>query len=129
MFALDTTTVIDFFRERGNVKQNLLSQRPADILIPSVVLFELEYGLLLVNSRRKKEQFQQFTSYCGVLGFGGPEARAAAKIKRQLEETGQGIGPMDTLIAGTAMAGGLILVTHNTREFGRIRGLQIEDWY
>jgi len=27
-----------------------------------------------------------------------------------------------------ALANNLILVTHNTREFSRVAGLQIEDW-
>jgi tRNA(fMet)-specific endonuclease VapC len=42
---------------------------------------------------------------------------------------GQQIGPFDILIAGTALAHGAILVTHNVGEFGRIQNLRIEDWY
>jgi tRNA(fMet)-specific endonuclease VapC len=38
------------------------------------------------------------------------------------------IGAMDMLIAAIALANGLILVTHNTKEFARIPGLQLEDW-
>jgi tRNA(fMet)-specific endonuclease VapC len=32
------------------------------------------------------------------------------------------------VIGATALAHGLPLVTHNTREFGRIAGLAVEDW-
>jgi tRNA(fMet)-specific endonuclease VapC len=46
-----------------------------------------------------------------------------------LEDAGFPIGPLDTLIAGTAVAWGATLVTRNTREFGRIRGLNTVDWY
>jgi tRNA(fMet)-specific endonuclease VapC len=35
---------------------------------------------------------------------------------------------MDTLIAGTALSHGAILVTHNTAEFSRVKGLQLQDW-
>jgi tRNA(fMet)-specific endonuclease VapC len=38
------------------------------------------------------------------------------------------IGPYDVLIAGQAMARDMILVTHNTQEFGRVPGLRLEDW-
>ena len=38
------------------------------------------------------------------------------------------LGPYDLQIAAVALAENLTLVTHNTREFGRVPGLQIEDW-
>lgn len=38
------------------------------------------------------------------------------------------MGPNDLLIAATGRAHDLVVVTHNTREFGRIPGLMSEDW-
>ena len=38
------------------------------------------------------------------------------------------IGPYDLLIAGQARARGLTLVTANSREFLRVKGLGCEDW-
>jgi tRNA(fMet)-specific endonuclease VapC len=38
------------------------------------------------------------------------------------------IGPNDLMIAAIVLANGLILVTHNTREFSRVSGLALEDW-
>ena len=32
------------------------------------------------------------------------------------------------LIAGSAMAHGFIMVTDNTREFSRVKGLHLENW-
>ncbi len=64
-----------------------------------------------------------------VLSFAVAEARAAAAVRATLEAKGAPIGPMDTLIAGTAIANSGVLVTRNTREFGRIRDLRVEDWY
>jgi tRNA(fMet)-specific endonuclease VapC len=46
-----------------------------------------------------------------------------------LERQGQPIGPFDGLIAGTALAEKATLVTHNTREFSRVQGLQVVDWF
>lgn len=57
------------------------------------------------------------------------EAKAAAALRARLELEGTPIGPMDTLIAGTALAHRGVLVTRNVREFGRVAGLSVEDWY
>ena len=45
MYILDTNTLIYFFKGMGNVAENLLASLPKDIGIPSVVLYELEYGI------------------------------------------------------------------------------------
>jgi hypothetical protein len=61
--------------------------------------------------------------------LGHAEVKAAASIRADLERQGKPIGPYEVLIAGTALAARGILVTHNTREFERIKSLQVEDWY
>lgn len=63
-----------------------------------------------------------------VLEFDREDARQAGEIRATLALKGTPIGTYDVLIAGQAKARDLILVTHNTREFKRIRGLRIEDW-
>lgn len=60
--------------------------------------------------------------------FASADARAAAHQRLQLASRGTPIGPYDLLIAGQALARDLTLVTGNTREFGRIEGLRVEDW-
>jgi tRNA(fMet)-specific endonuclease VapC len=55
-------------------------------------------------------------------------ADTSAGIRAQLEGLGTRIGYNDTLIAGTAVSRGLILVTHTVGEFARVSGLHIEDW-
>ena len=64
-----------------------------------------------------------------VLPLDVDAARKAAGIRARLERQGTPIGPMDTLIAGTALAYNTTLVTHNTAEFQRIPGLQLTDWF
>jgi tRNA(fMet)-specific endonuclease VapC len=53
---------------------------------------------------------------------------ATVEVKRQLTEAGTPIGDNDTAIAGHALAAGCTLVTNNVREFGRVPGLEYEDW-
>jgi tRNA(fMet)-specific endonuclease VapC len=63
-----------------------------------------------------------------VLDFSAKDAQAAGEIRAELERQGRRIGEYDTLIAGQAYCRNLILVTANTREFGRVKGLNVEDW-
>lgn len=94
------------------------------------MVFELETGLAKsVDPTRRRAQFDRFCRSVSILPFDADAARKAALLRAHLEREGTPIGPMDTLIAGTALATGGTLVTRNLREFGRIPGLASEDWY
>jgi tRNA(fMet)-specific endonuclease VapC len=62
------------------------------------------------------------------LPFDDFAAEIYGRIRAELEAAGMLIGPYDMMIAAIALANDLTLVTHNTREFGRVAGLKIEDW-
>mgnify|MGYP002749843987 CR=1 FL=1 len=130
MYILDTNTLIYFFKGMGNVSKRLIAIPPKDIGIPTIVLFELEVGIAKSTSPKKRQaQLKNFTSIVNILSFGYEEAKCATSIRIDLEEKGIPIGPYDILIAGIALSNKGILVTHNTKEFERIEGLKIEDWY
>ena len=130
MYVLDTNAVIDLFKDRGRVAERVLATPPAEIGLSSVVLYELELGVEKSqrpeDNRRQVEELRRLTSF---LPFGVEEAQAAARIRAALEGQGRPIGPYDILIAATALANGATLVTHNTKEYRRIAGLVIEDWF
>lgn len=130
MFVLDTNTVIYFFKGRGNVAQNLLAQSPNDIFVPTIVLYELEVGLAKSQApQKRRRQLKTLLNTIKIVPFGEKEARVTAQIRANLEQLGTPIGPYDTLIAGTAVANGAILITHNTAEFQRVGNLQLQDWF
>lgn len=130
MFLLDTNILIYFFKGIGKVEQNLMNKAPKDIGMPAIVLFEIEVGIGKSKSPHKRiKQLNDLISVISVLPFGMKEARSAAQIRVQLEKKGIPIGPLDILIGGTALAHQATLVTHNIKEFGRIKKLQLEDWY
>jgi tRNA(fMet)-specific endonuclease VapC len=129
-YALDTNTLIYFFKGRGEVARNLLATAPADVMIPAVVVYEIETGIAKSNEPdKRKEQLAELLDTVTVLPFDVDAARKAAGIRAWLELQGTPIGPMDTLIAGTALAYNTTLVTHNTAEFQRIPELQLADWF
>ena len=130
MWVLDTNTLIYFFKGEGNVAKEILARSPSDIGIPSIVLYELEVGIAKSTSPRKRMgQLEELTAVVQTLPFGVAEARVSAGIRSSLEKKGKPIGPNDVLIAGTAKACNATLVTRNTREFKRVQGLVLEDWY
>ncbi|MDQ6960803.1 MAG: type II toxin-antitoxin system VapC family toxin [Mariprofundaceae bacterium] len=130
MYILDTNTLIYYFKGMGNVADRLLEHPPRDIAIPSIVLYELEVGLAKsTKPEKRRRQLEMLAELVGILPLGVEEAKTAAIICANLEAAGIPIGPMDTLIAGTALANHGTLVTHNTKEFSRVDGLRITDWY
>jgi tRNA(fMet)-specific endonuclease VapC len=130
MFILDTNTLIYFFKGVGNVAQNLFAVSPQEVGLPTIVIYELQYGLLRLSDPIKRQaQFNDFLQTVKQLAFGIREATTAAEIRVCLERKGTPIGPHDVLIAATALADNHTLVTHNTREFQRIDKLKLTDWY
>ena len=124
------SSVIHFFKGQGNVGARLLATPPGDIGLPAIVLYEIEVGLeRSPTAQRRRRQFEALLSVIHVLPFGPAEARAAARVRAVLEGKGTPIGPLDTLIAGTALHHRATLVTHNVEEFARVDGLVVEDWF
>jgi len=130
VYVLDTNTLSYFFRGEGRVAERLSKVSPADVVIPTIVLFEIEATVAKSSEAAKRRaQLEEAMSTIRLLPFGAKEARSAARIRTDLEAVGKPIGPYDVLIAGTALANGAILITRNVREFRRVSGLAVENWY
>ena len=111
------------------VAARLQATNPAEVRLSAVVKAELLYGArkstrIDDNLRLLRRFFTPFVS----LPFDDRCAEEAGLIRLDLERSGRPIGPNDLLIAASARAHDLVLVTHNRREFGRIPGLRVDDW-
>jgi tRNA(fMet)-specific endonuclease VapC len=128
---LDTSTCVAILRGRPEVVvQTFLDQEPESLVLSSVVVAELLVGSLRsTDPARDTARVEEFVSRFVVLEFGLLEADCYARIRHALERGGNKIGANDLLIAATAVARGLVLVTHNTAEFSRVTDLTIEDWH
>lgn len=129
-YLLDTNVCIRYLQGRLPVILDAIrSRKPDEIVICAVVKAELYYGAM-------KSQFpaetlakqRQFTDRFPALPFDGKAALIFGKIRADLHRQGNLIGPYDLQIGAIALANNLTLVTHNTREFSRIEGLQLTDW-
>ena len=130
MVLLDTNILIYFFKGQGNVGKRMLETSPKLVAVSCITLFELETGLLKsVSSATRRAQMNALIASVKILNVDHAVALAAAKIRAALEVQGQPIGPLDTLIAATALVAKASLVTRNVREFERVPGLFVENWY
>ena len=100
----------------------------ATLAIPSVVRAELLFGAKKGGSERHLLAMRGFLSGFPELPFDEKCVEVYAEARAELERTGGRIGALDLLIAATALAHDLVLVTHNTQEFARVPGLRLEDW-
>ncbi|GIV18903.1 MAG: ribonuclease VapC [Armatimonadota bacterium] len=130
MFLLDTNIVIYFFKGQGRVAEHLFSVPPSEVALSTVTVYELEVGIARSASPDlRRAQLNRLLETVSVLPLNTEAARAAARVRSLLEQSGFPIGALDNLIAGIALAHGATLVTHNVSEFARVPDLSVVDWY
>ena len=100
------------------------------IVISAITYQEMQYGLLGKKASPKHAVLvQEFLKRVDeILPWDKAAVDATTNVKRELMAKGTPIGNNDTAIAGHAIATGCVLVTNNTREFQRVKGLKLEDW-
>ncbi|MEB3341444.1 type II toxin-antitoxin system VapC family toxin [Okeania sp.] len=130
IYLLDTNICIMYLKGKyQNIKSRIDNLEIEKIAVCSVVKAELFYGAMRSNNPQKSLNLQKsFISQFVSLPFNDFCTEIHGKIRAYLAKIGTPIGSNDLLIASIALANNLILMTHNLREFSRIKGLKIEDW-
>lgn len=133
IYLLDTNTISYAFRGEGGVAARLLEKSPPLVGIPAPVLYEARAGILRLADGARRDSLtaalDRLIAVVTVAPFDAVAAEAAAIIRTRLAAAGTPIGPIDTQIAAIAKSTGATLVTRNLREFSRIAGLLLENWY
>lgn len=128
-YMLDTNLCIRVLRERPDQVRERFNQEAEGLCISTIVLTELLHGAAKsARPEHHRREVERFVGRLEVMGFDAVAADHAADIRADLERRGQPIGGYDVLIAGHARSRGLIVVTGNLSEFGRVDGLRCEDW-
>ena len=129
-YMLDTD-ISSYIMKRSNqaVLRRLSTLAVQDVCISVVTKSELLYGVA-VSPRQKQDQnaLDEYLRHVEVLGYGEDSAYHYAQTRADLKRNGTLIGANDLFLAAHARSLELILVTNNTREFGRVSGLKIENW-
>jgi tRNA(fMet)-specific endonuclease VapC len=129
-WMLDTNTCIALIRMApAPAVKKLRGKSMGQVGLSSIVLSELAFGA--ARSSRPAQNIAALHEFLLALEVAPYEHTAALQygaVRASLEQNGWPIGPLDTLIAAHALALDVTLVTHNTREFERVKGLRVEDW-
>lgn len=128
-YLLDTNILSALAREpQGRIYQALSERLPDTACTSIVVASEIRFGLQRGASDRVRQQMETLLAAVDILPLEAPADAHYGEIRAHLEKLGQPIGANDLFIAAHARALGLVMVTHNLREFQRVPGLLVEDW-
>jgi tRNA(fMet)-specific endonuclease VapC len=129
-YMLDTDTCSYILKRSSEaVSSRLRKVAVADVCMSVITKAELLFGVE-VSPRQSRDAIalEAFLRHVTVLAFAEEAAAYYARIRADLKKRGAMIGANDLFIAAHAHSLRLVLVTKNTREFGRIQGLKLENW-
>lgn len=129
-YLLDTNTCIYIINRRPpSVIKRIHTKQPEQVAISTITQAELEYGVeKSKHPEKNRVALLQFLFPFQLLDFDQMDAIQYGQIRANLEVQGKVIGAMDLLLAAQAKARNLVLVTNNEKEFGRVKGLKLENW-
>lgn len=129
-YLLDTNICIAALRGNSpRLVERIALRKNQRVSISAITLAELFHGAM--RSARPAYHESLIIAFCAPLkiaDFDSSAGRVYGVVRRQLEQAGRPIGPLDNLIAAHALALGATLVTSNIREFNRIPALRVEAW-
>jgi len=124
---LDTDISIYTMKRKPLEVRRMFNIHSGEICISTVTLGELIFGAEKSdNPRANMESIEGFAGRLEVLDYDDRAAHQFGQLRQELKDNK--IGPYDFMIAAHARSLGLTLITNNTREFGRVEGLRVENW-
>lgn len=129
-YLLDTNILSDLVRNpQGLIAQKIASAGEDNICTSIIVASELHFGAHKLGSARLSTQLRAVLSAIEVLPLEEPADQRYGELRAGLQKQGTTIGPNDMLIAAHALMLDCVVVTANVREFSRVHGLRVENWF
>lgn len=128
---LDTNICIYIINNKPpTVKEKFLQHHIGSIALSSIVVSELVYGVTKSQARAKNTAaLEEFLFDFEILPFDIDAAYKSGMLQAELEQVGNPIRPHDTHIAAHALLLNATLVTNNLKEFKKVKGLKLENWF
>lgn len=132
MYLLDTNAISEPLKRAPSPKfmSRLEAARKDRLFTSAITVMELRYGCARHAQGVKLWQRleREILGSVEVLPVDSTVAERAGDLLAAVHHRGRPRSTEDLLIAATGLAHGLIVVTHNTRDFKDIPGLRVEDW-
>jgi tRNA(fMet)-specific endonuclease VapC len=111
------------------INERMSHLKPGQAGLSVITLGEFSYGTShLPISKLRQQRADRLIEFFGIHPLDAATAMAYGKLRAALRKSGQPIGPNDMWLAAHALSLGVTLVTNNTREFQRVKGLKVENW-
>ena len=132
LYMIDTDTCIFLLRGEAPVLETRVQEVPLQQQVMSVMTFaELTYGVKASAAAKRKQNqaaLDNLALYLAVVPWPREAAQHYAEIRLDLKKRGAQLGAADLMIAAHARAMDAVMVTNNTKDFSRVKGLQVENW-
>lgn len=130
-YLLDTNICVFFLRGKFGLNTKIQDVGEQNCFISEITVAELKFGIENAGNEeqktRNRDKVQAFLSVANILPI-FPVLDIYATEKVRLRKRGMLIDDFDLLIAATAIAHDLIMVTNNTNHLSRMQSIIIEDW-
>lgn len=127
MIGLDTTAIIDLFREDLNLKE-ILEKIDEPLVTTELNYIELVFGIDHENKRAQLEEEYYDEFFNSILSFNITRqvSKKASQIFWNLKKIGRTIEQIDCVIAGILLTNGVQkIITRNKKHFENIKGLEV----
>jgi tRNA(fMet)-specific endonuclease VapC len=130
LYFLDTNIIAYSVKHKfASLPEHLMRINPSNIKIPVVVKAEIRFGIEKNGiNENNRFRYESFMKPYETVSLDDGATFEYAHLRADLESQGKVISPNDMFIAAIVLSKGGILVTHNTDEFSRVKGLLLEDW-
>lgn len=130
MYLLDTNIVSYWMRGDSQLIAKIKNCSPTQLSLSTITLAEIYYGIEKspVKKKERRLKIERIKSELEIFPFNEQAALNYGRTRADLEKNGVQISERDLQIAAIALANNLWVVTHNIKEFNRIRKLKVEDW-
>ena len=128
-YMLDTNIVIYTIKNKPGEVREAFKAHDGQLCISAVTLMELMYGAEASAAvERNLRDIEGFAARLDVLPYDNEAAAHTGQLRAELRKIGRPIGPYDEMIAGHARSRGLVVVTHNIKQFENVPGIRLANW-